>query len=260
MWPILRWATVRFTAEKENKYMICHSFRPELFYTICFVILSISSMKTLSTSWSQSSPLDASLQPFWAADCKWESVWELQRLIWELGEIFCGGSTCPNEDWIMFWPISGGGVFSASSLRKAFSFESLLMVFEDAVFIPAVSDCLPFPLVLCSLSLQTLPYWPEPFLLTHILVGNTLPFLHKSMWNPKWKPTKERHRILWTGFSIWKATENFCFGLREDITTVFVLFCFVLFFSCPSSSIPTLVRQSWLIIHCDITSSQVIRP
>ena len=157
-------------------------------YSICLLILSISSMKTLSTSWSQSTPLDTSSRLFNELLIADENLFENCKESFEknesfenCGEMFCDRSTCPNEDWTttageFFWPINGG-FFSAPSWWKVLSFESLLLVFEDVVFIPAVSGCLPSPFVLFSISLQTPPSSPQPCLLTRLFVGNTLPYL-----------------------------------------------------------------------------------
>ena len=140
-------------------------------YCICLLILSISSMKTLSTSWSQSTPLDTSSRLFnelLIADENLFESFEKNESFENCWEMFCGGSTtCPIEYWTttggeFFWPINGG-FFPASSWWKVLSFESLLLVFEDVVFIPAVSGCLPSPFVLLSISLQTPPSSPQPF-------------------------------------------------------------------------------------------------
>ena len=130
-------------------------------YCICLLILSISSMKTLSTSLSQSTLLDISSWLFNELLLAHENLFENCKESFEknvsfenCGEMFFGGSTCPNEDWTLVWSINGG-FFSASSLWKTLPFELLLSVFEDVVFIPAVSACLPSPFVLFSMSLQT---------------------------------------------------------------------------------------------------------
>ena len=95
-------------------------------YSICLLILSISSMKTLSTSWSQSTPLDTSSRLFNELLIADENLFENCKESFEknesfenCGEMFFGGSTCPNEDWTttageFFWPINGD-FFSAPS-------------------------------------------------------------------------------------------------------------------------------------------------